>query len=198
MPSLNARAWLALAALAVVMGLLLFVPAGTTHYWQAWVYLSIFFGASLLTTLYLMKNDPALLQRRMRGGPTAEKETTQKVIMFFASVGFIAMLGGVLPHFPRLSSEHLHIGDDRRFCESEGRFNGAVCDRASSDVRRRVTVLHWHAAGARLVLGPPRGRGHAAVPDMAARHEERLLARNLPGYTEYQKRVPDRLVPWIW
>jgi len=28
--------------------------------------------------------------------------------------------------------------------------------------------------------------------------EERLLARNLPGYTEYQKRVPDRLVPWIW
>ncbi len=80
MASLNARAWFALVALAVVMGLLLFVPAGTTHYWQAWVYLLIFFGASLLTTVYLLKNDPALLERRMHGGPIAEKEPTQKII----------------------------------------------------------------------------------------------------------------------
>ena len=35
------------------MSLLLFVPAGTVHYWQAWVYLSIFMGASVLTTVYL-------------------------------------------------------------------------------------------------------------------------------------------------
>jgi len=35
------------------MSLLLFVPAGTVHYWQAWVYLSIFTGASVLTTVYL-------------------------------------------------------------------------------------------------------------------------------------------------
>jgi hypothetical protein len=35
MKNLNARAWLALAVLDVVMGLLLFVPAGTVHYWQA-------------------------------------------------------------------------------------------------------------------------------------------------------------------
>jgi hypothetical protein len=51
------------------------------------VYLGIFTGASLLTTLYLMKKDPALLKRRMSGGPTAERESTQKVIMFFASIG---------------------------------------------------------------------------------------------------------------
>jgi len=42
MKSLSAKAWLALAVLAVVMGLLLFGPAGTFHYWQAWVYLSLF------------------------------------------------------------------------------------------------------------------------------------------------------------
>src|SRR4249919_1016168 len=72
MTNLNARAWLALAVLAVVMGVLLFVPAGTVHYWQAWVYLSIFAGASILTTLYLVKTDPALLERRMSGGPLAE------------------------------------------------------------------------------------------------------------------------------
>jgi hypothetical protein len=43
---LNRRAWLALAVLAVVMALLLFVPAGTVRYWQVWLYLSIFFGAA--------------------------------------------------------------------------------------------------------------------------------------------------------
>jgi hypothetical protein len=55
MLSLNAQAWLSLVALAVVMGLLLFISAGTIHYWQAWVYLAIFMGTSVLTTLYLMK-----------------------------------------------------------------------------------------------------------------------------------------------
>jgi hypothetical protein len=54
-------AWLALAVLAAVLGLLLFLPAGTVRYWQAWVYLSIFTSASALTTLYLIRKDPALL-----------------------------------------------------------------------------------------------------------------------------------------
>src|ERR1041385_9531187 len=92
MKNLRTKAWLALAVLAVVMGLLLFVPAGTVHYWQAWVYLSIFTGASVLTTLYLMRKDPALLERRMSGGPTAEKRPPQKLIMLFTSIGFIALI----------------------------------------------------------------------------------------------------------
>src|SRR5512146_10907 len=92
MLSLDAQAWLSLILLAVVMGLLLFVSAGTVHYWQAWVYLTIFMGASLLTTLYLMKKDPALLRRRMRGGPTAEKRGKQKLIMLCTSICFIALL----------------------------------------------------------------------------------------------------------
>ena len=93
----SARAWFALAILGVVMGLLLFVPAGTVDYWQGWVYLSIFMGASALTTLYLMRRDPALLERRMRGGPTAEKRPVQKFIMLCTSTGFIALL--VVPAF---------------------------------------------------------------------------------------------------
>jgi protein-S-isoprenylcysteine O-methyltransferase Ste14 len=92
MKHLNAKAWLALAALALVMALLLFVPAGTTRYWQAWVYLFVFMGASVLTTIDLMRRDPALLERRMKGGPTAEKQPTQKVIMLGMSIGFIALL----------------------------------------------------------------------------------------------------------
>jgi protein-S-isoprenylcysteine O-methyltransferase Ste14 len=71
---------------------MLFVPAGTVQYWQAWAYLGIFFGASFPITLYLMKKDPALLKRRLSAGPKAEKEKTQKIIMLFASIGFIASL----------------------------------------------------------------------------------------------------------
>ena len=55
MASLNVRAWLALAILAIVMGLLVFVPAGTTDYWQAWLYLAIFFGAGALLVFLVSK-----------------------------------------------------------------------------------------------------------------------------------------------
>jgi hypothetical protein len=88
--NLGARAWFGYLVLAIVMGLLLFVPAGAVRYWQAWAYLGVFFGASFLITLYLVRNDPALLERRLSGGPTAEKELVQKIIMLFASIGFIA------------------------------------------------------------------------------------------------------------
>src|SRR5262249_20126003 len=81
MKHLAAKAWLALAGLGVVMGLLLFVPAGTVHYWQAWVYVSIFTGASVLTTIYLLRKDRVLLARRMSGGPTAEKGPAEKTLM---------------------------------------------------------------------------------------------------------------------
>src|SRR5690349_17946659 len=90
--NLDTKAWLGLSLLAVAMGLLLFVPAGTVHYWQAWAYLGVFLGAAFLITLYLMKKDPALLKRRLSAGPTDEKEKTQKIIMFWASLGFIASL----------------------------------------------------------------------------------------------------------
>src|SRR5262245_39861426 len=90
--TLDAKAWLGLVFLAIVMGLLLFLPAGTMYYWQAWAFLIVFFAASTLHTLYLIKHDPALLRRRLRGGPTAERETTQKILMLFNSIGFIALL----------------------------------------------------------------------------------------------------------
>ena len=50
-----------------------------------------------MITLYLMRKDPALLERRLRGGLAAEKKRTQKIIMLFVSIGFIALL--VVPGF---------------------------------------------------------------------------------------------------
>jgi hypothetical protein len=89
--TLDARAWLTLVVVAGIMGVLLFVTAGTTRYWQAWGYVSIFLGASMLATLYLMRHDRALLARRMRGGPMFEKEGAQRIVMVFTSLGSAAL-----------------------------------------------------------------------------------------------------------
>ena len=75
MNRLNIKAFGGLVFLLLVMGALLFLPAGTFDYWQAWAFLAIFFTAALVITLYLMKKDPKLLERRVYAGPTAEKET---------------------------------------------------------------------------------------------------------------------------
>jgi protein-S-isoprenylcysteine O-methyltransferase Ste14 len=225
MASLNARAWLALVVVAAVMALLLFVPASTLHDWQAWVYLSIFFGASSITTLDLMKRDPALLQRRMRGGPTAETETTQKVIVFFASVGFIALLvvpaldhrfgWSVVPLAGVVAGDILvAMGFYVIFRVYRVNTFTAATIQVAADQRVISTgpyaiVRHPMYAGASLyVVGTPLALGSywgllaaaAMLPFLIWRlvDEERLLARNLPGYTEYQQRVPHRLVPWMW
>jgi protein-S-isoprenylcysteine O-methyltransferase Ste14 len=225
MASLNARAWLALVVVAAVMALLLFVPAGTLHDWQAWVYLSIFFGASSITTLDLMKRDPALLRRRMRGGPTAETETTQRVIMFFASVGFIALLvvpaldhrfgWSVVPLAGVVAGDILvAMGFYVIFRVYRVNTFTAATIQVAADQRVISTgpyaiVRHPMYAGASLyVVGTPLALGSywgllaaaAMLPFLIWRlvDEERLLARKLPGYTEYQQRVPHRLVPWMW
>src|ERR1700739_2249388 len=69
-PSNKSRAFGGLLFLAVTMGMFLFVSAGTLKYWQGWVWLLIFCGSSGLITLFLMKHDQALLERRLRAGPS--------------------------------------------------------------------------------------------------------------------------------
>jgi hypothetical protein len=97
MNSLNIRALRSSILGTIVMAVLLFVPAGTFNYWQAWVFMAVFVGASATITVYLAIKDPKLLERRMNVGPTVEKETTQKIIMSFAMIGFIALF--VFPAF---------------------------------------------------------------------------------------------------
>ena len=225
MKNLNAKAWLALAVLPVAMGLLLFVPAGSVHYWQAWVYLSIFMGASVLTTLYLMRKDPALLERRMSAGPTAEKRPAQKFIMLCTSIGFAALL--VVPAL------------DHRFGWSTVPLGGVVAGdvlvaigfyliylvyRENTFASATIQVAENHkvistgpyaivrhpmyASASLYLLGTPLALGSywglipiaTMMPFLIWRlfDEERVLAKNLPGYTEYQKRVRHRLVPFVW
>jgi protein-S-isoprenylcysteine O-methyltransferase Ste14 len=225
MKSLGARAWFALAILAAVMDLLLFVPAGTVHYWQAWVYLSIFMGASALTTLYLLRRDPALLERRMSGGPTAEKRPAQRLIMLATSLGFIAILVvSALDHRFGWSAVQLGVvvaGDVlvaigfglivRVYRENT--FSSATIEVAANQTvistGPYAIVRHpMYASGSLYLFGTPLALGSywglvpiaAMMPFLIWRllDEERLLAKDLAGYTEYQKRVRHRLVPFVW
>jgi protein-S-isoprenylcysteine O-methyltransferase Ste14 len=225
MKSLNAKAWLALAVVAIVMGLLLFVPAGTVDYWQAWVYWSIFTGASALITLYLMRKDPALLKRRMSGGPMAEKQPVQKFIMLCVSVGIIALLvvpaldqrfgWSAVPLAAIVAGDVLvAVGLGLVFLVyRENTFTSATIEVAENQkvvsTGPYAIVRHpMYASASLYLLGTPLALGSywgfvpiaAMMPFLIWRllDEERFLARNLPGYTDYQKRVRHRLVPFMW
>ena len=65
----------------VVFGLLLFLPAWTFNYWQAWVFITVFTLSTSVPSIYLSLKNPAALQRRMQGGPAGETRTVQKMIV---------------------------------------------------------------------------------------------------------------------
>jgi len=221
----NTKPWLALVVLTAVMGLLLCIPAGTLHYWQAWVYLSIFSGASALTTLDLMRRDPVLLERRMSGGPMAERRLAQKIIMLGMSIGFIALL--VVPALDHrfgwsaVPLAGVAVGD---LLVAAGFYGIARVYRentftsATIEVAEGQTVIStgpyaivrhpMYATAFLYLVGTPLALGSywglvpiaAMTPLLIWRlaDEERFLARDLPGYTEYRKRVRHRLVPHVW
>lgn len=65
----------------VVFGLVLFLPAWTFNYWQAWIFIAVFALSTTIPGIYLALKDPAALQRRMHAGPAAETRPVQKVII---------------------------------------------------------------------------------------------------------------------
>jgi hypothetical protein len=81
-----------LLRLVATLAVLLFVPVWTLDYWQAWVFLAVFSIATFAITLYLMKKDPRLLERRVNAGVRAEKEKSQKIIQSLATIAFVAVI----------------------------------------------------------------------------------------------------------
>ena len=225
MTGLNIRAIGWLLVLLVVMGAVLFVSAWTFNYWQAWVFLSVFGLSSLAVTVYLIKNDPKLLERRMHGGPTAEKELSQKIIMSAASIGFAAILivpaldhrwhWSAVPPYAVIAGNILIVlgWTIILFVFRENTFTSATIE-VAADQRVVSTgpyavVRHPMYSGSLLYfLGIPIALGSwwgllvgiLMMPAFVLRlfDEEKLLARNLPGYSEYMDRVKYRLVPFVW
>lgn len=225
MNKLNTRAWLGLAFVTIVMGLLIFISAGTVHYRYAWAYLATYFVASLLVSLYLMKKDPALLKRRLSGGPTAEKRKTQRISMLFASAGFIGLL--IVPaidHRFSWSNVPLYavIAGDILTAVSfyiiflvfrENPFASATVEIAE-DQKVISTGLYafvrhpMYAGGSLLFIGTPLALGSywgllafaIVLPALIWRllDEEKFLAKNLPGYIEYCSKVRWRMIPGVF
>ncbi len=225
MDNLNTRAWFGTAFLAAAMALVLFLPAGTVDYWEAWIYLAVFFGASIPITIYLMKNSPALLRRRLRAGPTAEKRKPQKIAMLFASIGFVGMLvAPSLDHRFGWSNVPLYaiIAGDvfTALCfyitflaYRENPFTSATIEIAQDQkvisTGPYAIVRHpMYAGGLLLFIGTPLALGSswgllafgATLPALVWRllDEENFLAENLSGYCEYCRRVRWRLVPGVF
>jgi protein-S-isoprenylcysteine O-methyltransferase Ste14 len=225
MGSLRKKAFGGLAILLLVMASLLFTAAGTLDYWQAWTFLAVYFVMSLAITLYLMKEDPELLARRISGGPFAEKEPAQKIIMSIASLGFIGLL--VMPaidhrlHWSQMSA-YAALGGDLLvlmgwlgifFVFRENSFSSATIEMAAEQRVISTGPYAWvrhpmYATALILLLGIPVALGSwwgvliviAILPVLIWRlvDEEGFLVRNLPGYADYRERVPYRLVPLIW
>jgi protein-S-isoprenylcysteine O-methyltransferase Ste14 len=219
------KAFGGLTVLLLVMASLVFAVAGTLRYWQAWTFLAVYFAASLAITLYLIKKDPALLARRMSGGPFAEKEPAQKLIMSATSLAFIGLL--VLPAIDyRLGWSGLPgwaaiAGDVIMllgwlgifFVFRENSFASATIESAADQRVISSGPYAWvrhpmYAAALVMLLGMPLALGSgwgvllvlALVPLLIWRlmDEERFLVIHLPGYRQYQGRVRYRLLPLIW
>src|SRR5262245_8597127 len=90
-PDLGRRAIKGTLLFVVALWLLIFVPAGSLTYWQGWLFWANFSIWAAAGAWYFLKRDPALVQRRLRAGPAAEREPAQKRIQLFLSVVMCAL-----------------------------------------------------------------------------------------------------------
>jgi protein-S-isoprenylcysteine O-methyltransferase Ste14 len=225
MANLNQKAIAGLVSLVVILGIALFLPAWTIYYWQAWVYIIIFFVSAGAITFYLMKKDTALLQRRINAGPVGEKEKAQKIIQTIAQFAFLAIfLVSAFDHryqWSHVSLTAVIIGDFFVVTGflivflvfKENTFTSATIE---VDAAQKVIssgpyaiVRHPMYSGAFIMLlGTPVALDSwwglitfipmAAVILWRLLDEEKFLSVNLPGYTEYCRTVRSRLIPGIF
>ena len=76
------------AGMAVFVAFI-FLPAGTWHYWQGWLFIAVFSVSTIGFTVYLALHDRPLLERRMNAGPQHEKEWSQKIIVSLIILAFL-------------------------------------------------------------------------------------------------------------
>jgi protein-S-isoprenylcysteine O-methyltransferase Ste14 len=225
MKRLYLRALRSSVAGTLVLAALIIVPAGTLSYWQGWAYVFVFVAASAAFTVYLAICDPALLQRRMEAGPAYEKEPTQRIIMRFALLGFVLLaVVPALDHRFGWSQAPWWIAIAGDLLVVVGFFFFYRVVRVNSFAAGTIRVeqgqqvvsngpyawmRHPMYSGALvLFVGTPLALGSLwgllVVPLLVLvlawriLNEEEVLARDLPGYTAYQRQVRYRLIPFVW
>ena len=199
-----------------------FLPAGTFAYWEAWVYLTVLLIPMVLVLIYLLRNDPELLERRMR---MREKESEQKLIIKISYLYFLPVF--LLPGFDKrfgwsnvpvvvvIVADVLVLLGYRMFFLTlrENRYASRIIE---VEQEQKVIssgpyaiVRHPMYVGVSLMyIFTPLALGSywAAIPSLLIipllvariRNEESVLGRELKGYKEYMQKTKYRLIPGIW
>jgi protein-S-isoprenylcysteine O-methyltransferase Ste14 len=199
-----------------------FLPAGTLNYWEGWAYIIVLLVPAAFVLDYLLKNDPALLERRMR---TREPDAQQALIVRISWIWFL--LEFLIPGFDhRFGWSHLPalfvIASD--VFVLLGYIFVALVFRENSYASRVVEVereQHLISTGPYAIVRHPMylgviimylftplalGSYWAMIPSLSIipilvariRNEELVLLRELEGYGEYVQKVRRRLLPGLW
>lgn len=206
-------------------GVLLFWPAGTFDYWQAWVFIAVFTATTIVPSIQLAVKNPAVLRRRMNAGPTAETRPVQRVVISATVLSVVlTLVVSALDHRFCWSSVPVWtvaLGDVlvavglalAQLVVVQNAYAGAsiTVEEGQPLVSTGLygVVRHPMYFGALVMMvGTPLALDSlwgllavaAAVPVLAVRivDEEKLLVEELAGYREYRSEVRHRLVPGVW
>ena len=206
--------------------LLLFLPAGTLNYWQAWVFMAVFIAATMIPSIYLAVKDPAALRRRMKAGPTAETRPVQRVAVITARSCRWSRSWSSAPSTtasvgrrcrPRSSSSAMSlVAVGLGLAQLVVIQNSYAAATITVEAEQKVVstglygvVRHPMYVGALIMMvGTPLALDSywglvAIFPGLAVLalrivDEENMLRQELTGYREYIEKVHYRLVPYVW
>ena len=206
----------------ILVGVLIFLPAGTLHYPQGWLLMGILFVPMFLAGLVMMAKNPNLLRSRL---DAKEKEREQSLVVKLSGLMFLVgfILAGLsfrfgwlmLPKWVSIVGAVLFLSSYALYAEVLrentwlSRTIGVQEGQTVVSTGLYGVVRHpMYAVTLVLFLSMPLvlGSGLAFVVFLAypaiiakrIRNEEAVLARDLPGYTEYLKKVRWRLIPFVW
>ena len=206
----------------LLVGLLLFLPAGTFAFWQAWLLIGILFIPMFIAGLIMMRKSPELLRKRLNA---KEEETEQKAVIVLSGLMFLAafIVAGlnfrfrwiVLPGWVSWAAAAVFLAAYALYAEVlrenvwlsrtiEVQENQKVIDTGLYGIVRHpmymTTLLLFLSMP--LVLGSVLSFAITLlyIPIIAKRirNEEQVLEGGLDGYAEYKKRVRYKVIPFVW
>ena len=214
------------AALGLVaFGLMLFLPAGTVHYWQAWVFLAVFAFYTWIPSVYLVRKNPAALERRMHAGPLAETRTLQQIVSTVVFICFPAMLVvSALDHRFGWSPVPMTVTEVGDVLVAVGLGVAMLVVAQNGYAAANITVESgqtlvstglyglvrhpMYSGSVIMMVGVPLALDSYwglvfVIPALVAlalriRDEEEFLQQQLSGYSDYEQQVRYRLVPYVW
>lgn len=207
---------------ALLIGLLLFIPANTINYWNGWLFMGLLFVPMFIAGIVLMIKNPELLRIRLN---TKETENEQKQVIVFSGLMFILgfIIAGlnykynwiVIPNIVVIISSIIFILAYILYAEVlrentylsrtiEVQENQKVIDTGLYGIIRHpmyaVTILLFLAMP--LILGSIISFVIFLIyPFIIAKrikNEEQVLEKDFVGYSEYKKKVKYKVIPFIW